>query len=185
MPGTKHGRFLRRKKSNMYKVTGKMWERSFIFDLGWHVNVYFILLNHNWSYYWLASNQCSLGRANNSLSVCFCFQERKKPIFFFLAQQGKQKMTVRLWEVKKDSQVLMMRIAASFPNLEGDREEQRHGHCIIFPSGLMVNMKAVSHFASRLCITVSDCSDVQYEVLTNRQGYKQWRETKAPKSCQK
>lgn len=37
----------------------------------------------------------------------------------------------------------------------------------------MANAKAVSHFSSTLCVTLSNCSsDVQREVLSNRQRYK-------------
>lgn len=51
-----------------------------------------------------------------------------------------------------------------------------------FPTVLwMVNVEAVSHFASALCITLSNCRDVQWEVLTDRLRYKEMERNEIPK----
>lgn len=90
----------------------------------------------------LASIRCSLCGANgwekDSLSVCFLSQDRK-PIFFFShlkslwpSREKKKKDDSEIVRSWKDAQVLTIRVAASFPNLEGDREEQRHGRRVSF-----------------------------------------------------
>lgn len=82
---------------------------------------------------------------------------------------------VRSW---KDVQVLTadkaIRVAASLPIWRAIETSRGVAIASASPTVLwMANAKAVSHFSSTLCVTLSNCSsDVQREVLSNRQRYK-------------
>lgn len=100
--------------------------------------MYFLSWNLNWSFYWLPSDvvyvELTVERrvlylSVSSLKIGSLFFSYLKTLWPSREKKKDDSEIVRSW---KDAQVLTIRVAASFPNLEGHREEQRHGHRVSF-----------------------------------------------------